>query len=226
MHKVTEPSILYLGTPVVLISTRNEDGSTNVAPMSSAWWLGWSCMLGLANSSLSTQNLLREKECVLNMPSVYQAAAVDKLARLTGSNPVPEGKLHRGYRHEKDKLGAGSLTAEPSDLVKPPRVKECPIQMEAVFESVRPFGSFEMKRPFGPESQKASVISAIEVRIVRVHVEETLLVPDKSNHIDPDNWRPLIMSFAQFYGLGDRVRPSRLAEIPEESYRPFAAMSR
>jgi hypothetical protein len=51
-------------------------------------------------------------------------------------------------------------------------------------------------------------------------------VPDKSNHIDPDNWWPVIMSFAQFYGLGDRVQPSRLAEIPEESYRPFVAMSR
>ena len=42
-----EPSILYFGTPVVLISTLNEDDSVNVAPMSSAWWLGWNCMLGL-----------------------------------------------------------------------------------------------------------------------------------------------------------------------------------
>ena len=39
-----EPSILYFGTPVVLISTLNEDASLNVAPMSSAWWLGWNCM--------------------------------------------------------------------------------------------------------------------------------------------------------------------------------------
>jgi flavin reductase (DIM6/NTAB) family NADH-FMN oxidoreductase RutF len=38
---VVEPSILYFGTPVVLISTLNQDRSVNVAPMSSAWWLGW-----------------------------------------------------------------------------------------------------------------------------------------------------------------------------------------
>jgi DNA mismatch endonuclease (patch repair protein) len=44
--------------------------------------------------------------------------------------------------------------------------------------------------------------------------------------IDPDKWRPLVMSFAQFYGLGDRVQPSKLAEIPEEAYRPFESMSR
>jgi flavin reductase (DIM6/NTAB) family NADH-FMN oxidoreductase RutF len=186
MHRVIEPSILYLGTPVVLISTHNEEGGTNVAPMSSAWWLGWSCMLRLGDVSHTTQNLLREKECVLNIPSIRQTAAVNRLARLTGSNPVALVKLHMGYRHEKNKLNAGILTAEPSDRVRPPRVKECPIQMEAVLESVRPFGSFEMKRPFGSESQKDSLFSAIEVRIVRVHADETLLEPGKSNHIDPD----------------------------------------
>jgi flavin reductase (DIM6/NTAB) family NADH-FMN oxidoreductase RutF len=35
-HVTIEPSILYLGTPVVLISTLNEDGGANIAPMSSA----------------------------------------------------------------------------------------------------------------------------------------------------------------------------------------------
>jgi flavin reductase (DIM6/NTAB) family NADH-FMN oxidoreductase RutF len=72
MHKTIEPSILYFGTPAVLISTRNEDGTTNVAPMSSAWWLGWGCMIGLAGHSKTSENLLREQECVLNLPSVAQ----------------------------------------------------------------------------------------------------------------------------------------------------------
>ena len=33
MHIASEPAILYLGTPVVLIATVNEDGSYNLAPM-------------------------------------------------------------------------------------------------------------------------------------------------------------------------------------------------
>jgi flavin reductase (DIM6/NTAB) family NADH-FMN oxidoreductase RutF len=37
MHQTIEPTILYFGTPVALISTLNEDGSANIAPMSSAW---------------------------------------------------------------------------------------------------------------------------------------------------------------------------------------------
>ena len=59
----SEPAILYFGTPVVLISTVNEDGSYNVALMSSAFWLGWRCMLGLASVSQTTKNMLRTKEC-------------------------------------------------------------------------------------------------------------------------------------------------------------------
>jgi len=37
MHVGSDLTVLYFGTPVVLISSRNEDGSANLAPMSSAW---------------------------------------------------------------------------------------------------------------------------------------------------------------------------------------------
>ena len=50
-----EPAILYFGTPVVLISTLNDDGTSNLAPMSSAFWLGWRCILGLDASSKNTE---------------------------------------------------------------------------------------------------------------------------------------------------------------------------
>jgi flavin reductase (DIM6/NTAB) family NADH-FMN oxidoreductase RutF len=108
---VAEPAILYFGTPVVLIGTCNEDGSYNLAPMSSAWWLGWRCMLGLGTKSKSTENMLRTGECVLNLPSATMVAAVDRLARTTGSNPVPANKIKRGYRYEKDKFGLAGLNA-------------------------------------------------------------------------------------------------------------------
>jgi len=41
------PKILYFGTPVVLLSTENDDGSANLAPISSAWALGHTVVLGL-----------------------------------------------------------------------------------------------------------------------------------------------------------------------------------
>jgi flavin reductase (DIM6/NTAB) family NADH-FMN oxidoreductase RutF len=217
MNISVEPSILYFGTPVVLISTLNEDASLNVAPMSSAWWLGWNCMLGLGAKGHTAQNLLREKECVLNLPSVNQVAAVNKLAKTTGSNPVPPHKVAMGYRHEKDKLGISDLTAEPSQSVRPARIAECLIQLEAVLETVRPFG----RRP-----DKDPGALAFEVRIVGTHVDTSLLVEGVKDRIDPDKWRPLMMSFCRFYGLGPEIFDSTLAEIPESSYRPVAHMMR
>ena len=104
-HQI-EPAILYFGTPVVLIGSNNEDGSFNLAPMSSAWWVGWRCMLGLARNSKTTENMIRSGECVLNLPSAALVGAVDRLARTTGSDPVPPGKAMRGYRHDQRQVRA------------------------------------------------------------------------------------------------------------------------
>ncbi|KMZ40545.1 MULTISPECIES: flavin reductase family protein [Bacillales] len=200
MHKVVEPKILYFGTPVVLISTLNEDNSVNLAPMSSAWWLNQSCMLGMSSSSQTVANLLRERECVLNLPSSDLAHAVDRLALLTGRNPVPERKANVGYRFEPDKFGTARLTPQDSDLIRPPRVAECPVQLEAIVEQVH---NFEL-----PSSLKA-----IEVKIIRVHIDEQILMTGEKNYIDPEKWSPLIMNFCEFFGLSLKVHPSRLAPV-------------
>jgi flavin reductase (DIM6/NTAB) family NADH-FMN oxidoreductase RutF len=202
MHRTIEPTILYFGTPVAIISSMNEDGSANLAPMSSAWWLGWSCMLGLGQMGQTSANLLRTRECVINLPAADQVASVDRLAMTTGRNPVPDKKRDWGYRHEPDKFGIAGFTAMASDVVAPPRVMECPVQMEGIVHDARPFG-------------KNVSANMFEVHIVKLHVDESLLVPGSDParpHIDPAKWRPLIMSFCRFFGVGDELHPSRLAE--------------
>jgi flavin reductase (DIM6/NTAB) family NADH-FMN oxidoreductase RutF len=204
MHLTTDPPILYFGTPVVLISTENEDATANLAPMSSAWWLGQRCLLGLAAGSRTTQNLQRTGECVLNLPSASLVGNVDRIARTTGSDPVPDGKRRRGYRHVAEKFIEAGLTPIASELVSPPRVAECPVQMEATLEAAHPVGE--------------GGALALEVAVIRVHADEDILAgPDR---IDPDAWRPLIMSFQHFYGLSPaRLQRSTLSEIPEALYR-------
>lgn len=212
MQVTSEPGILYFGTPVVLISTVNEDGSYNLAPMSSVFWLGWRAMLGLAAQSKTPRNMIRTRECVLNLPSVDLVDAVDRLARTTGSDPVPETKLRRGYRHVRDKFICAGLTPIPSQTLAAPRVAECPVQLEAVVEAWHGMAEDDPAQRGGR--------FAFEVRIQRVHIEENLLLPGERDHIDPDQWRPLIMSFQHFYGLAEgKLRPSQLAEIPERLYR-------
>ncbi len=200
MHKVIEPKIMYFGTPVVLISTLNEDGSANLAPMSSAWWLNQSCMLGLSTRGKTMENLRREGECVLNLPSSKQVNAVDKLALTTGMFPVPEYKLAIGTRYVKDKFAEAGLTPLASELIKPPRVLECPVQLEAKVMNIHPFQSDD------------SQLAGVEVRIIRTYMDESILSTDKRHYVDTDKWRPLIMSFCEFYELGENVHPSRLAK--------------
>ena len=200
MHKTIEPTILYFGTPVALISTLNPDGSPNLAPMSSAWWLGWSCMLGLGQMGQTSDNLIRTRECVINLPSDDLVSKVDRLAMTTGKNPVPEKKQQWGYRYEPEKFQLGDFTPVKSVSVAPPRVLECPVQMEGVVHDFRPFG-------------KNVSANAFEVHITKLHVDEELLAGDGGRpHIDPVRWNPLIMSFCRFFGLGGEVHPSRLAE--------------
>lgn len=211
MHKSSEPAILYFGTPVVLISTENENGSYNLAPMSSAFWLRWRCIIGLGRNSKTTENLIRTKECVLNLPSVTEAYAVDQLALTTGSNPVPEGKLRRGYRYEPNKFEVAGLTPMSSEVVSVPGVRECPVQLEAIVTAIHPVGE--------DDEAVRNLIVSIELKIVKVHLEESILKENQPNHVDPDKWRPLIMSFQQFYGLSQQVHSSSLAQIPEHLYK-------
>ncbi|MEV4175090.1 flavin reductase family protein [Nonomuraea sp. NPDC049709] len=212
-HTAIEPNILYFGTPVVLISSSNEDGTPNLAPMSSAFWLGWRAVLGLGVRAKTAQNLLRTGECVLNLPSDALAGAVDRLALTTGSDPVPARKEQRGYGFVPDKFRRAGLTPVPSETVAPPRVAECPVAMETVVERHHPVGD-------------DGGVVAFEVRVQRVWVHDEIRLAGTDDHVDPDAWRPLIMSFQKLYGLTSQVHHSTLARIPERLYRPDGDLER
>lgn len=209
MHKAIDLPILYFGTPVVLISTLNEDGSTNVAPSSSIWWLGKSCMVGLDGSSKTTENLKRTKQCVLNLPSAERVASVNCLANTTGSKRIPLHKKTWGYRYVKDKVAEAGLTTVASNKVKPERVAECQVQLEAHVEKIHRFCDKSLIPMF-----------AFELDVVQSHVEESILMGDKLQYVDPDRWHPLIMSFRKFYTTNDYIHTSRLEQaVSVEKYR-------
>ncbi|WP_375384415.1 flavin reductase family protein [uncultured Microbacterium sp.] len=210
-HATIDPAILYFGTPVALISTVDEDGRANLAPMSSVFWLGHTAVLGLAPGSQTVENLQRHPECVINLPSEDQATAVDRLALTTGRDPVPPIKVAAGYRFESDKFARSGLTALPSETIVPPRVAECPVNLEGRGQKVVPLTE---RYPNGVPR-----IILFEVEVTRVHVHESIRMTGTEHRVDPDAWRPLIMSFQRFYGLGAELQPSRLATIGEEWYR-------
>lgn len=191
-----EPKILYFGTPVVLISSLNPDGTTNIAPMSSAWALGWTMMLGLGTGGKTYENLCNHPECVLNIVPQHLWEAIERLAPLTGKNPVPPYKQHYS-QYEPDKFSSAGLTRMESVCVTPQRVTECSLQLEAVVNQIIPIG-------------ENSDIAAIEVKVLKVHAQENIVLNE--NHLDPQQWQPLIYNFRHYYGLGKWLGKSFRAE--------------
>jgi len=68
-YKTVRPPVLYVGTPVILMTTCNEDSTANISSMSSAWALFDRFVCGVASASQCHENILREMECVINFPS-------------------------------------------------------------------------------------------------------------------------------------------------------------
>lgn len=188
-HVAIEPSILYFGTPVVLVATLNEDGTPNLAPMSSAWALGNTVVLGLGSSGQTAANLRRLGECTLNLPDAALWPAVERLAPLTGRDPVPEAKAGL-FRFERDKFGAAGLTAQPSETVAPPRVRECPLQLEGTVIAMSQLRSGSAQN--------------VEVAVTRVHAAREIVVAG-TNHIDVSGYRPLLYFFRHYFAAGDEL---------------------
>ncbi|MER6344961.1 flavin reductase family protein [Streptomyces sp. NPDC001595] len=185
-HVRISPSILYFGTPVALLTTVNPDGSPNLAPVSSVWALGHTVVLGIGGESRTAENLAARPELVISLPSPGMWRSVEALAPLTGADPVPPGK-RAVYRHEPDKFAAAGLTPQPARTVRPPRVAECPLQLEATVRA---------NHPGGPDGH----FRVVECAVTRVHADPAIVVPG-TDHVDPAAWSPLVYNFRHYHGL-------------------------
>ncbi|MBO8156954.1 MAG: flavin reductase family protein [Bacillaceae bacterium] len=195
---IIEPKILYYGTPVVLLNTVNEDGTTNISPISSSWALGHCIILGLGLGGKAYENIQRHQEVVLNIPSSELWKNVEKLAPYTGKNPVPEYKRKNGFLYKKDKFKASELTPVQSVSVKPDRILECPIQIEAKVKDVRIPGH-------------TPHFAIVETKVLHVHAHHDIL--KNESHIDPNKWNPLIYNFRHYFGLGEELGRTFRSEI-------------
>lgn len=184
-HITIKPSVLYVGTPVMLLCTENADGSPNLSPASSYWALEQMLVLGLLADGQTVANLMARPGLTVNFPSPTLWQHIESIADTTGVNPVPAAKSAK-YEHAKDKFALTGLTPQASDLVIPPRVEECALQFEAEVRRATPgLGDYYM----------------VEAEVVRVHASPGIVVPG-TNYVDPGAWEPTIYSFRHYFGLG------------------------
>lgn len=190
------PSVHYFGSAVALITTLNEDGSSNITPISSAWSLGQHYVLGMAIWNHGAVNLRRTGECVINFPDAALATNIEHIAATTGAAVIPKPKLG-AYRTELDKWTLASFTPRTSEEVTPLRIDECPVQIESTLA-----GSLPIDEDF----------CAYHVNVKAVHVHESVTIAG-THHVDVNAWNPLYYTFRHYFAQGLRVGKSFKAEV-------------
>jgi flavin reductase (DIM6/NTAB) family NADH-FMN oxidoreductase RutF len=112
---------------VVLVTTRNKDGTTNIAPKcwasmvaSDPPHVAFNCNRG----HWTAQNVLRSREFVVNIPGVELAEMVWRVSQLPHPRPVEDA----------------GFTALPANRVKPPRIAECRAHLECTLVEHKDFG--------------------------------------------------------------------------------------
>lgn len=140
--------------PICFASTVDKDGKVNLAPFSFFNVFSAKPPIAIFSPNISGktgkkkdthENVKEVPECVINIVN-YRMVQQTSLA----SSPYPKGV------NEFEKAG---FTAIPSDLVKPPRVKESPVQLECKVFDVKEIGNCNL----------------VFCEIVKIHVDEAML---------------------------------------------------
>lgn len=170
-----EPSTFLYPCPVVLVTTVNNNGTPNIVTL--AW-------VGVANSTPpmlsiavreqrhSHGNLMKTKEFVVNIPSSDLVLQTDHCGTVSGK--------------EHDKFAETGLTPEPSKIVKPPGIRECPVNVECRVRHTINLGSHDL---FIGE-------------VVAARVEESVLGAD--GRVDVRRAKPLAYT-GRYWRLGRKV---------------------
>ena len=218
-HCVTEPNILYFGTPVVLVSTLNEDGTANLAPISSAFWLGWRGVIGIA-AARKPPATAAAGACVTEPAAGTGARGGPDRARRAPARCQTASARRAAY--EPDKFGR--RPGSPKRHRKPSR--RARLNARCIWKRSAATHGIGEKRPTCATSACSSCASSACTCI------PTLLMDGHADRIDPDKWSPLIMSFQKFYGLTPHqgaciaARRDSRARVSQPRYRALARRGR
>ena len=170
--------------PIAFVTSMNEAGVVNLAPFS---YFNGVCSRPLLVSicighrryggELVKKDTLRNIEAtgefVIHIPPEEIAQQVNQSSA--------------EYPPEVSELAAVGLTGVPSDVVKVPRIAECPIAFECKLEQVLMLGR--------PKALTGMVIA----EVVRIHIDDAVWDPARQM-VDIDKLRPLSRLGGSWYG--------------------------
>lgn len=160
-----------LPRPIAVVSTKNEDGTNNIAPFS--FFNGFSAkpmIVGFAplirtstgGKKDTVINIERDKEFVINFT--------------TENNYEKVNLCSTELEYGEDEFKFAGLTPIESEVVKPMRLKESPIQFECKLREIISFGD------------KPGAGTLILGEVVRIHIDEEIY---DNGRITTELWKPM-----------------------------------
>jgi len=176
MKLTKSPWTALFPCPVVLVTCIDQAGKPNIITLA---WAGTVCSdpptvgVGIRPHRYSCKLIEETGEFVVNIPTHKILKAADYCGVFSGK--------------DVDKFSETGLTPEPAREVKPPLIKECPVNMECV------------------STNKIRVGSHILFlgKIVCVHVDKNIL--DEKGSIDFSRISPFVYNQGEYWGLKKKI---------------------
>ncbi|CAO1599109.1 hypothetical protein XANCAGTX0491_002853 [Xanthoria calcicola] len=177
MPQILIPEMLCGKNPIVIVSTCNPDGSINLAVCSDLYQSAERFIITLPSESQTVGNLLSAKDCVLNIPAQELAPAIMRLRRTTGSRGFAAAHPKQSLRYTRAKFAEAKLTPCRSFEIATAGVEECPVRVEAELVHLH--------------SLLDKSLEVVELRVLRVNADASIMKVGSQREIDPEAWQPL-----------------------------------
>lgn len=162
--------------PVVLVTCVDSQGKPNIITLA---WVGTVCSdppmlgLGIRPHRYSYKLIEGSGEFVVNIPTVEILREVDFCGTVSGK--------------DVDKFSETGLSPEPAEKVKPPLIRECPVNIECVLKEKIPLGVHHL---FIGE-------------IIRVHIDQEVL--NERGRIDFAKVSPFVYNQGEYWSLNQKI---------------------
>ena len=187
------PANLLNPLPVVLISSTDENGKSNVM---TAAWAGTICSdpvmvsVSIRKSRYSHEIISKTKEFVMNLPGEDLALYTDYVG------------IYSGRKIDKFSLpGKYKVTVCPSNKVKAVTIEECPIALECKVKDIIELGSHDM----------------FIAEVVSCSINQNCLTKD--NKLDIKKANLLSYCHGEYYTLGKKVGKFAYSSSKKEKNR-------
>ena len=161
---------------IVMVSSVDTKGKPNIITLA---WVGTVCstppMVGIAINPLrySYQLIDESKQFVVNIPTKNNLKEIDFCGVTSG--------------RDTDKFSITGLTPEAAEKVRPPLIRECPVNLECIVKEKLMLGSHHL---FIGE-------------VVSVHVEKDIL--NENDRIDPTKISPIVYIQREYWSLNQKI---------------------